>query len=340
LESALTTAAVIGCGDVSIVHLEAIEAVAEGQLIAVCDTDPITAAAVARDRAVVSFTDHRQMLHALRPDVVHICTPHDQHAQVAIDCLEAGANVIVEKPLAHNASEAERIIDAADRHRGVKIGVCLQNRYNATTQAARALLASNELGAVVGGSATVMWHRTPDYYRTKSWRGQVRRSGGGVLINQAIHTLDLLQWLVGDVALVRGRADRYGFDDDLLDIEDTAHIVLDHQSGARSVLFATVANVIDSPVTLEIVTEHAVLLIRGDLTVTYADGRVEVVAERQARSKGRGYWGVSHELLIADFYRHLDDPEPFWISPLEAAKSLQIIEQIYALSGQGASAPE
>ena len=97
----------------------------------------------------------------------------------------------------------------------------------------------------------------------------------------------------------------------------TAHMVLDHQSGTRSLLFATVANVIDSPVTLELVTERAVLFIRGDLTITYSDGRVEVVTERRARSKGRGYWGVSHELLIADFYRRLDDPEPFWISPAE-----------------------
>jgi predicted dehydrogenase len=333
VESAVATAAVIGCGDVSIVHLEAIAAVAESQLIAVCDADTVTAAAVARDREVVPFTDHRQMLQTVRPDVVHICTPHDQHAQLAIDCLEAGVSVILEKPLAHNVSEAERVIAAANRHPNVKIGVCLQNRYNATVQAAHALLASDELGPVVGSSATLVWHRTPDYYRSRPWRGQFRRSGGGVLINQAIHTLDLLQWLIGDVAHIRGHAGRYGLDDDGLDIEDTAHMVLDHQSGTRSLLFATVANVIDSPVTLELVTERAVLFIRGDLTITYSDGRVEVVTERRARSKGRGYWGVSHELLIADFYRRLDDPEPFWISPAEGMKSLQIIEQVYALSG-------
>mgnify|MGYP003694392963 CR=1 FL=1 len=189
MESAVATAAVIGCGDVSIVHLEAIAAVAEAQLIAVCDADAVTAAAVARDREVVPFTDHRQMLQTLRPDVVHICTLHDQHAQLAIDCLEAGVSVILEKPLAHNVSEADRVIAAADRHPNVKIGVCLQNRYNATVQAVHALLASDELGAVVGGSATLMWHRTPEYYRASSWRGQFRRSGGGVLINQAIHTL-------------------------------------------------------------------------------------------------------------------------------------------------------
>ena len=97
----------------------------------------------------------------------------------------------------------------------------------------------------------------------------MRDSGGGVLINQAIHTLDLLQWLLGDVVDVRGHTGRYALDG-VVDVEDTASVLLDHAGGARSVLFATVANVTDSPVTIEIVTERAVLLIRGDLTVTYS----------------------------------------------------------------------
>ena len=88
------------------------------------------------------------------------------------------------------------------------------------------------------------------------------------------------------------------------------------------------ANVVDSPVTIEIVTERAVLLIRGDLTVTHADGRVETVAEPVTATGGRAYWGASHVSLIADFYRSLAAPEPFWISPAEATRSLRVIEQI------------
>jgi hypothetical protein len=95
------------------------------------------------------------------------------------------------------------------------------------------------------------------------------------------------------------------------------------------VVFATTANVIDSPVTIEIVTKRAVLQIRGDLTVSYADGRTETISERRARTAGRSYWGVSHELLIADFYRTLRDPEPFWIGPQEGARSLRLVDQIY-----------
>ena len=174
----------------------------------------------------------------------------------------------------------------------------------------------------------MLWHRDPDYYRARPWRGRVRDSGGGVLINQAIHTLDLMEWLLGDVVGVRGHTGRYALDG-VVDVEDTAHALLDHAGGARSVFFATVTNVADSPVTIEIVTERAVLLIRGDLTVNYADGRTETVAERRMNTGGRAYWGASHELLIADFYRTLADPEPFWIGPQEGARSLLLVHQIY-----------
>ena len=94
----------------------------------------------------------------------------------------------------------------------------------------------------------------------------------------------------------------------------------------------TVTNVTDSPVTIEIITELAVLLIRQDLTVSYVDGRTETVAERRARAADHAYWGASHDLLIADFYRTLDRPGAFWIDPREGARSLRLVERIYALN--------
>jgi UDP-N-acetyl-2-amino-2-deoxyglucuronate dehydrogenase len=316
--------AVIGCGDVSVVHLAAIGKLPGVELAGVCDLDP----GRTRRLTVPTFTDHRQLLRSVRPEVVHICTPHDQHVEVAIDCLEAGVAVLLEKPVAATVAEADRLIAAAARHPDVKIGICLQNRYNVTSRAARALLRGTE---VIGASATVMWHRDAAYYRARPWRSQRARSGGGVLVNQAIHTLDLLEWLVGEVTGIRGQVGRYALDD--IDVEDTAAAVLDHEGGARSVFFATVANATDAPVTIEIVTPKAVLLIRGDLTVTDADGRTEVVAEPVADTGGRSYWGASHELLIADFYRTLRDPEPFWISPAEGARALRLIDRLYRPEG-------
>jgi predicted dehydrogenase len=322
--------ALVGCGDVSIVHFEAIEAIADAELVAVCDSDPATLTEAAARYQVPGFADHHQLVDVVAPDVVHVCTPHHQHADIAIDCLRAGVGVLLEKPLAHTPAEGERVVRAAAEYGG-KIGVCLQNRYNATSQAIHSLLGSGQLGAVFGGSGTVMWHRSPAYYQARRWRGRWETSGGGVMINQAIHILDLLQWFLGEVIHLEGRASQRLLDGDR-EVEDTADLVLDHASGARSVLFATAANVVDSPVTLEIVTERATLYVRSDLTISYADGRVESIPERVAVSGGRAYWGVSHELLIRDFYQRLADDEPFWISPAEAAKSLRVIGELYAQS--------
>lgn len=326
-------AALIGCGDVSVVHLDAIEAIEDIELVAVCDSDPVALAAAVARWNVPGFADHRQLVEEMQPDVVHICTPHHQHANVAVDCLAAGVHVVLEKPLAHTIADGDRVIEAAERG-PAKIAVCFQNRYNATSQAVRSLLDSAEIGKILGGSATVMWQRSADYYRAKPWRGRWETSGGGLLINQAIHTLDLLQWFLGGVSMVRGQVATHLLAD-TIEVEDTAELVLSHDSGARSVLYATLANSANSPVTLEVIAEDATLFLRNDLTITYGDGRVQVVPERAAPSVGRAYWGVSHELLVRDFYNRLDYPEPFWLGPREAAKSLRLLKEVYAQSGAG-----
>jgi UDP-N-acetyl-2-amino-2-deoxyglucuronate dehydrogenase len=327
------TAAIVGCGDVSVVHLQALEFLARQGLVrltGVCDTDAAAAERTGRRYGVPAFTDHNSLLTTAQPDVVHVCTPHDQHVPVVLDCLSAGISVLVEKPLAHTIAQAQLVVDAARDRPDLKVGVCLQNRYNATSQAMRRLLDSGALGSVVGASASVVWHRTPQYYGLRSWRGERRRSGGGVLINQAIHTIDLLQWLLGNVTYVAGHATQTPIATSGLhtDVEDTAHLILQHEGGARSVLFATVSGAVDFPVTLELVTERAVLFLREALTVTWADGRTETVHERQADSAGRSYWGVSHSQLIEDFYRRLPEPGPFWIGPSEAMSSLSILTQV------------
>ncbi|GAB3269110.1 Gfo/Idh/MocA family protein [Arthrobacter pigmenti] len=326
----MRTAAVIGCGDVSTVHFEALAKMPDVGLAAVCDTDAERLHSVSQDAGVAGFGDHRTMLQEVRPDVVHICTPHDTHATIAIDCLTAGVNVLLEKPLAHTVEEGARLAAAAETA-DAKIGVCFQNRYNNTAEVMHRLLSTGELGRIQGASATVMWERAADYYRRRPWRGTWEGSGGGLLMNQAIHTLDLLQWFVGDVTGVAGHAATHHLAD-VIDVEDTAEMVLSHAGGARSVFYATLANTGNAPVAVEVVTERATLRLRGDLTITYVDGSSGIVPERRAASGGRDYWGVSHEVLIEDFYARLDDPEPFWISPRQAQKSLAIIQDVYRQS--------
>ena len=323
----MPTAAVIGCGDVSVVHFDALESLLGVLLVGVCDTDPKRLATAMTTHDVPGYGDHLTLLEVVRPDVVHICTPHNQHAAVAMDCLERGVHVILEKPLAHTLDEGRRLVEVAERG-SAKIAVCLQNRYNPPVQAMHRMLSSGELGRVLGGAATVLWYRDADYYQSRPWRGTWQGSGGGLLMNQAIHTVDLLQWLLGDVTGVSGHVSTRVLGD-AIEVEDTAEFVLEHQGGARSVFYATLANVVNAPVTLDIVTEMATLSLRGDLAVNYSDGRVLSVPERKAPTGGRAYWGVSHELLIRDFYDRLEEDTPFWISTREAEKSLRIVKRIY-----------
>jgi UDP-N-acetyl-2-amino-2-deoxyglucuronate dehydrogenase len=319
--------AVIGCGDISALHFDAIAETAGAELVGVCDPHPGRLAAAAAEQHVPGFASHTELFNTVRPDAIHICTPHHLHASIAIDALERGIHVVMEKPLAHTRAEGDRLVAAA-KHGSAKIAVCFQNRYNAPVQAAAALLASGELGAVIGASATVIWHRAAGYYLDRPWRGRWATGGGGLLMNQAIHTLDLLQWLVGEVVDVRGNASTRALGD-TIEVEDTAEMVLEHANGVRSVFFATLANAVNAPVTLDIVTEKATLSLRGALTVTYPDGRVDVIEEAAVAVGARAYWGVSHQLLIQDFYARLDEREAFWISPVEAQRSLNIIQDVY-----------
>ncbi len=319
--------AVIGCGDISTLHLAAIDGMPDAELVAVCDPDDRRRAAAEATWHVPGFPDHRALLGAIHPDVVHVCTPHATHAAIAIDALEAGVHVVLEKPLAHDRAEGRRLVQAAEGA-SARIAVCFQNRYNAPVQAAHELLRSGVLGTVLGASATVFWHRDAAYYRDRPWRGRWSTAGGGLLMNQAIHTIDLLQWLLGDVdGVVGGAATRLLGDE--IEVEDTADLVLRHANGATSTFFATLSNAVNAPVTIDVVAERGSLALRGDLTVAFEDGSTEVVSERAPASGERAYWGMSHELLIRDFYDGLDSGLPFWIDARAAQRSLDIIQDVY-----------
>lgn len=329
---AVRRVAVIGCGDVSAVHFDAIRSMPELDLVAVCDTDPGRLAAASETWGVPGFASHTDLLAEVDLDAVHVTTPHHQHVPVSIDALAAGVHVLQEKPIAHTIAEGERLVAAAEQS-SARLGICFQNRYNVSAQQMHRLLSSGELGEVLGAYATVVWSRTPDYYQSRPWRAHWSTAGGGLLINQAIHTLDLVQWLLGGVTEVSGHAAsrRYG---EVSEVEDVAEALFTHPSGARTVFFGSLAASSHRPVELEVETEAAFLRLRNGLDLVWKDGRpAEHWDERQVATSGRSYWGVSHELLISDFHARLDDPEPFWIGPAEALTSLHMLKQIYAQSG-------
>lgn len=330
----------IGCGDVSVVHFEAIKDIEGLELVGVADSDPEALARATAATGVPGFASTQELIDAVGPDAVHVTTPHHQHVGPSLTALEAGVHVLQEKPLAHTLEDGQRLVEAlaASPADGPKIGICFQNRYNLASQRLHEMLGSGELGAVRGAWASVVWTRSADYYRAKPWRGTWDGSGGGLLINQAIHTLDLVQWLLGGVERTDGHVAtrKYG---DVIEVEDTAELLLHHRGGVTTSFYATLTAPQHRPVELELDCENAYVTLRGGieggLTIRWADGRVDTYGERSVTSGGRSYWGVSHELLIRDFYEHLEDPEPFWIGPGEAMTTLEILKEAYRLSGVG-----
>ena len=314
---------VIGCGDVSVVHFEAIRDIEGLELVGVADTDPQALARAVEATGVPGFASTQELIDGVGPDAVHVTTPHDAHIDPSLTALAAGVHVLQEKPLAHTLEEGRRLVDAvaAAPADGPKVGICFQNRYNLASQRLHEMLGSGELGAVRGAWASVVWTRSADYYRAKPWRGTWANSGGGLLINQAIHTLDLVQWLLGGVERTDGHVAtrKYG---DVIEVEDTAELLLHHGGGITTSFYATLTAPRHRPVEIELDCENAYVTLRGGtdggLTIRWADGRVDTVGERSVTSGGRSYWGVSHELLIRDFYARLDEAEPFWIGPGEA----------------------
>ena len=176
--------------------------------------------------------------------------------------------------------------------------------------------------------ASVIWSRDAKYYQRRPWRGRWATAGGGVLINQAIHTLDLLQWYLGDVQDVRGSASTLLLPEPI-EVEDTASMVLMHGGGRRSIFFATNTHTDNEPVTIELRTQQATLRLHTDLTVIHSDGSEEILVEQERRSGEKAYWGASHGRLIDDFYRHVRSGRKFWIDAREASKTLTTITSVY-----------
>lgn len=326
----MTTAAIVGLGDISALHLAAIQASPSIELVAVCDVDPVRLRAVSEAFGVPGFADHRALLAAIRPDVVHVTTPHNQHAPVALDALAAGSNVLTEKPVAHTVAAAEELLERAKLASG-KIGVVLQNRYNPTSVALREVLTSGRLGRIHGARAAVWWSRPADYYTRAPWRGQWQQSGGGVLINQAIHTLDLLLWLLGPASEVHGVAANTVHPN--VEVEDAATIVLKHAGGASSTLFATNTHHTNDDVELIIDGEFGRAQLKGGRAELITAEGTELLATDAQDSGERSYWGKGHELLIADFHARLTDPEPFWIDLASGIAPLRVLREVYRQSG-------
>lgn len=320
-------AAIVGCGGIHHSHTSVLAEMEQVEIAAVCDVETERAAATANKFGCIAFADFESLLDYNEFDVLHICTPHYLHADMAIAAMERGKHVLCEKPMSISYADALRVAETAERC-GVKYGVCFQNRYNKSTEFIRELLLSDELGAVKGARAFVTWDRDEGYYASGAWRGKIATEGGGVLINQAIHTLDLMQWLVNkpviDVKASVSTKRLYEF----VETEDTADLLLDFGEGVRGIFYATICYSGNSPVFLEILCEKGKVTMAEDIRVCKSD--TEDVCYNIAHPTGeKAYWGTGHAMLIGDFYAAIEENRPFMIDARAAAVSIDILEKVY-----------
>ncbi|MEJ8303717.1 Gfo/Idh/MocA family oxidoreductase [Saccharibacillus sacchari] len=330
-------AAVIGCGTIFAQHARVLHEMEDAELRLVVDRDAAKARQEAEVYGCEAGTDYRAILR--RPDiqVVHVCTPHHLHAPMIEELLAAGKHVLTEKPVAHTP-EAAKSVRAAAAKSSAQLGVVFQNRYNESSRLIHEQIRSGRWGRLLCLKGMVTWSRPPAYYTDNAWRGRWETEGGGLLINQTIHTLDLLQWFAGgEVERIAGSVttDVLG---DVIEVEDTAHACIDFSGGVRALFYGTNAYLTNSPVELELIFERATLLQRRDCVFLLQGGEeTELCRPSQTATGAKSYWGVSNGLLIRDFYRHVREGRPFWIDAEEGSRALSLVHGIYEASRSKAS---
>ncbi|MGL4913899.1 MAG: Gfo/Idh/MocA family protein, partial [Romboutsia sp.] len=290
---------VIGLGDVSMVHLHAIKYNEKADLIAVCDIDKSKKDLV---EDVNFYTDYVKMIQEEKLDCVHICLPHYLHYPVTKEVANLGVDVLLEKPLCLDTQEALKFKELSESI-DTNICICLQNRYNKTVKHLEDIIKSGVYGNLIGLKGIVAWNRSKEYYTVKPWRGQMEFSGGGVMINQSIHTLDLMQLLGGEISSIKGRIDNF-LDYDI-EVEDTATASIKFKNGAKGIFFATIAHASNSSVELEVILEKGEFTIKDSKLHRNLDGEIIELSEDERLSGSKHYYGASHSILIDNYYNCL-----------------------------------
>ncbi len=226
---------IIGCGVIGRIHAQAITSLPDAQLVAVADIIPERAQELAEAFHVTPYSDFQQMLAREQLDVVDVCTPSGMHGEHACQVMRSGPNVIVEKPMEISRAAIEEML-RVQQETGMKLAVISQHRFDPVTRQVHDLVEEQAFGRLVLGNAIIPWWRSQAYYDSGAWRGTWELDGGGVLMNQSIHSIDLLQWLMGPVRSV------FAYTDTLvhrMETEDVAVAVLRFANGALGTIAAT-----------------------------------------------------------------------------------------------------
>ncbi len=320
--------AIIGCGGIAQTHADVLKTLGH-EIIAICDKDEDKANKLKNDFNLdcAVYTDYKEMLNEVRPDVVHICTPHFLHAEMSICALEKDINVICEKPVCISEEQYYALREAEKNSKAI-MGVSFQNRYLETNNTLK-VIAEREGGISVFGA--VPWKRDEQYYLSTDWRGRKPREGGGVMMNQAIHTLDLTLWLLGEPKAITGSVDNYHLKE-VIDEEDIAQFKIEFENGATACFYATTANSTNIPVIISLTTNKDNYTTLGKAVY---NGNNEVVAVNLSdKVNAKDYWGNGHKYFIKDFYEHAKEGMHFHIDVKESFKAVKTILELYKSNGK------
>jgi predicted dehydrogenase len=340
--------ALLGCGTIAPTHAKAIASLSPRAELAACaDLLPERAEAFAVEHHTQAAA-WTSILADASIDAVILCTPSGLHAQAAVEALHAGKHVLIEKPMDIHATACDRILDAQAAS-GRQVGIISQHRFDPASQRVRQLIETGAFGTLFGVEARIPWYRTQEYYDSGDWRGTVALDGGGALMNQGIHTLDLMLWLAGPVrrawALARTVAHQH------LEVEDHLSACLEFENGAIGSLLASTSAYPGFPVRIELYGTQGSAILEGDEIHTIAiqdrpvergaalPGAVDVAsggtrgATQSSSNQPLGQhwvWGDAHRAQIEDFIVACQNNRPPRVDGHAGKRAVSLIESIYA----------
>ena len=325
--------AIIGCGRISVMHLVSIDMLEDVELVACCDIVKDRADEVAKKYGCKAYYDYEEMLNVEKLDAVHVLLPHYLHTKVAIYAMQKGVNVITEKPMDVDYESAVNAVETADKL-GVLYGVIFQCRYNNSAKLVKNAVKSGKLGKIISARSTLTWKRDDEYYSGSDWKGTWDKEGGGVVIDQAIHSLDLVNWIVDSPieSLDCNMVNRFH---KIVQVEDTAEGFVKYKNGATYAFYCMNNYGTDEPIEIRLFCEYGhVIFGYDDAYIYYNDGSDEEAHQDEYTVEyegGKNYWGFQHERQIAQFYKAVRGEEELDISGREALKTHKLICDLYAV---------
>lgn len=332
----------IGSGAIAAAHMDSLQKIEETQLVAVWSRRYENAKRVAAEQGCEAEESWEALVQRDDIDAVTICTPSGFHLEPALAAIEAGKHVIIEKPLEITVERCNQIIEAADR-KGVKLGGIFQSRFTPANQELYKAVQEGRFGRLVMGDAYVKWYRSQEYYDSGEWRGTWELDGGGALMNQAIHTVDVLIWLMGDVESVYAYADCLAHE--RIEVEDTVAAVLRFKNGAMGVIEATTSIQPGYPKRVEVHGDRGGAVLVDDAVVEWHEidtpERAEAIRSELGPKEASGTFADpmamsfdKHRMQLQDFARAIMEDRAPLIDGREGAKAVAVVRAIYESAQQ------